>query len=511
MDLNKRRQPDRFHYQSSSSAEKHSSMFARGRRFGLLFLTIFAALFAAACTEHPPGWDKVLGKGPTTNGTPTPPPKTTNELVVYLDTSASMAGYVTKDGQSIFGKALRELRYATGTFSNSQVKVSVRRIAGDVGPALTDMELTNASQDHNVYRGGETNLAGAISAFKTATTTVKTETQSTTVAVSQTDSPDAEAIPKFHILVTDGVQSTKQGSATHDCTAGSDQFCVRQKIGELLQDHWGGCILGIRADFHGKVYSEVSRSAIPYETRTNDPSTFRPFYLYIFSPDPVALDSLVNSLKDRLRPLLPESEPIRELNLSFPYTNGPAVFDVVVEKDARAFIQRNKDQNGPPSKLTIRVDVDTENLGAKPFSIVAKLPWSPHALDTATEEELSQMLEWHPDPIYPSESEAKSGRFPQIKILKSYVANSGQITIEATAGFPPGTEKPSWRGYHLKGKLNLNKSVPSWIKGWSIDLDNTREVGNRTFNLETALLGLWNTLKAEDQVVAEAFIRIGPR
>src|SRR6185369_4414574 len=210
-----------------------------------------------------------------------PPPATTEELVVYLDTSASMAGYVTRDGQSIFGKALRELRYATGTFGNSDVKVSVRRIASDVGPALTDMELTSASQDQNLYRGGETNLAGAISAFKNPTRVNGTK-QSAHASASPSDDPEAEPIPKFHILVTDGVQSTKQGSATHDCTAGSDQFCVRQKIGELLGNKWGGCILGLRADFHGKVYSEVNRSAIPYETRTNDPATFRPFYLYIF-------------------------------------------------------------------------------------------------------------------------------------------------------------------------------------------------------------------------------------
>jgi hypothetical protein len=181
-----------------------------------------------------------------------------------------------------------------------------------------------------------------------------------------------------------------------------------------------------------------------------------------------------------------------------------------VAKDARGFIDHKKDRNGPPSKLTIEVDVDTENSGSKPFSIVAKLPWSPHALDTASEQELVQLLEWHPESIYPSESEARSRRFPEIKILRTYVADSGQIAIEATAGFPRGTERPSWRVYHLKGKLNLNKAVPSWIKGWSVDLDNTREVGNRTFNLETALLGLWNTSKTEEQIVAEAFIRIGP-
>jgi hypothetical protein len=482
--------------------------------FGRLSLTLelFVILSLAACgDDRSPEWNKILPAS-TANGTPTPdsPVPTTNELVIYLDTSASMAGYVTKDGQSIFGKALRELRYAAGTFGNSDVKVSVRRIASDVGPALTDMELTSASQDQNLYRGGETNLAGAISAFNNPTK-VNDLKQSAHAGGSQSGDPEAGPIPKFHILVTDGVQSTKQGSATHDCTAGSDQFCVRQKIGELLEHKWGGCILGMRADFHGKVYSEVSRSAIPYETRASDPATYRPFYLYIFSPDPQALDSLVDSLKDRLRPLLPNSEPLRELNLSFPYTVDAADFDIVVAKEAKPYVERNKDRGGPPSKFTIYVDVDTEKSSAKPFSILAKLKWSKHATDTANEAELAQLLTWDVVHIYPPQAEAARKRFPEVKILGTHVDTPGQITIDASAGFPAGTQAPSWCVYHLEGKLNLNRSSPSWIKGWSVDLDTTREAGNRTFNLETALLGLWNASATKDQIVAEAYLRIGPK
>lgn len=477
-----------------------------------LTLQLFVILSLSACGgDRAPDWKEIVPES-TPNGTSTldSPVSTTNELVIYLDTSASMAGYVTKDGQSIFGKALRELRYATGTFGNSDVKVSVRRIASDVGPALTDMELTSASQDQNLYRGGETNLAGAISAFKNSTQ-LNDKKQSAHASASEADDSNAGPIPKFHILVTDGVQSTKQGSVTHDCTAGSDQFCVRQKIGELLEDKWGGCILGMRADFHGKVYSEVSRSAIPYDTRTNDPATFRPFYLYIFSPDPQALDSLVDSLKDRLRPLLPNSEPIRELNLSFPYANDAAEFDIIVAKEARPFLDRNKDRGGPPSRFTVHVDVDTEKSGAKPFSIVAKLPWSRHALDTANEAELAQLLTWEVVQIYPQPAGVTRKRFPEIKILGTHVDTPGQITIDATAGFPAGTQEPSWCAYHLQGKLNLNRTSPSWIKGWSVDLDTTREAGNRTFNLETALLGLWNASATKEQIVAQAYIRIGPR
>lgn len=479
----------------------------------LLILQLLALLSLSACGTRPPDWNKVINDAGSSN-TATPPSavETTNELVVYLDTSASMAGYVTKDGQSIFGKTLRELRHATGTFASSDAKVIVRRVASDVGPALTDMELTSASQDQSIYRAGETNLAGAIISFKTPPATVsKGSVGAANTRASLSDGEKSQPIPKFHILVTDGVQSTKQGNATSDCGAGSDQFCVRQKIGELLQANWGGCILGIRADFRGNVYSEVNRSAIPYETRTSDPATFRPFYLYVFSPDPQALDSLVKSLKERLRPLVPSSEPIRELNLSFPYANGTAEFDVAVSKEARGSITRNKDRGGPPAKLTLQVDVDTEKSGAKPFTIQAKLQWTDHALDTATEAELARLLTWTIVPVYPPKAELAGKRFPKVDIVQTRVDSPGQITIEATVGFPSGTEKPSWGGYHLQAKLNLNQASPSWIKAWSVDLDTTREVCNRTFNLETALLGLWNASATKDQIVAEAYLRVGPR
>jgi hypothetical protein len=479
----------------------------------LLSLVVVLVLSITACSTRPPEWPDVLKNANSTSPPPpTSPVETTNELVIYLDTSASMAGYVTRDGQSIFGKTLRELRFATGTFANSDARVLVRRIASDIGPALADMELTSASQDQNIYRGGETNLAGAIQSFRNSTTPASnTQTQTTNTKTSASDNPKPDPIPRFHILVTDGVQSTRQGNATGDCATGSDQFCVRQKIGELLQAKWGGCILGIRADFHGKVYSEVNRSAIPYETHTNDPASFRPFYLYVFSPDPRALDSLVTSLKQRLRGLVPKSEPIRELNLSFPYSTGPAEFEASVAKEARGFIERSKDREGPPAKLTLRVDVDTEKSGAKPFSIVAKLPWSDHALDTANEAELAQLLTWKVEGVYPAPADSGGKRFPEVRINQTHVDRPGHITIDATAGFASGTGEPSWRVYRIQATLNLNQISPSWIKEWSVDLDTTRDVGNRTFNLETALLGLWSASTTKDHVVAEAYLRIGPK
>src|SRR3989442_3194204 len=116
-------------------------------RFWRLTLVCLALGFVSACGGGCPDWDKALKNEPVT-ATPSPTPisaKATNELVVYLDTSGSMAGYLSRDGQSIFGKTLRELRYAIGTFSGgTDVKVLVRHVGSDIGPLVTDMDLTTA-------------------------------------------------------------------------------------------------------------------------------------------------------------------------------------------------------------------------------------------------------------------------------------------------------------------------------------------------------------------------------
>jgi hypothetical protein len=211
-----------------------------------------------SCDPGPPDWNTALRKEPVASPTPLATAiKTTSELVVYLDESGSMAGYVSRDGQTIFGKTLRELRYATGTFGGSDIRVLVRHVGSEVGPPLPDMDLTTASQDPSVYRAGETNLAGAIDAFKVGfQQNSQTSGMRSGKGPEQVDNPNGdkgnqEPPPpaRFQILVTDGVQSTKRGSVIQDCTAGSDQFCVNQKIAELLKAGWAGCVIGVRADF----------------------------------------------------------------------------------------------------------------------------------------------------------------------------------------------------------------------------------------------------------------------
>jgi hypothetical protein len=124
---------------------------------------------------------------------------------------------------------------------------------------------------------------------------------------------EKEELPaRFHILITDGVQSTKQQVSVHSCVAGSDYVCVKKAIAGLLDKGWGGCVIGLRSEFHGKVYSELDHGkAIPYESKRSDSKTYRPFYLYLLSPDRAALDKLVEALKARLRTIVKPEEALR--------------------------------------------------------------------------------------------------------------------------------------------------------------------------------------------------------
>jgi hypothetical protein len=200
---------------------------------------------------------------------------------------------------------------------------------------------------------------------------------------------------------------------------------------------------------------------------------------------------------------------IRELNLSFPYTNSAAEFEIQIPKESRDALKKAKNPGGVAPRFTMHVDVNTERSSPRPFVIQVKVPWSTHALDAGNQQELVQLLSWDLKPIVPSSDSQARARYPEIKITGARL-DGDLLVLDATTAFPAGTEQPSWRIYSLEGRMNLNQGTPEWIRGWSTDLDTKSEAANKTFNLETALLGLWNNSSAKDQVVARAYLRIGP-
>lgn len=434
------------------------------------------------------------------------PAPTSEELVVYLDSSSSMAGYVLTGNHhnSIFSRTLQELRNFS-TIVKPPVSVHVRRVDANVGESLNDTYLTQASITRSAFNGRETNLAGAIQSFNLQHSNADPLER---VAASSSDTSGPTS--RFHILVTDGVQSTSQ---RHDasCTTGSDQFCVRKRILELLDKNWGAYVIGIRSEFDGKLYSEINHSVLSYKTQDNKSGTYRPFYLYLFSPDRLALDALVAALQTRLRALVNQDDAIRVLALTSSYTAGLGKGQLSIPKESSSSLAADPLQDDVPSRFTLKVRLDTERAGPKPFSLIAKIDWSPNLVNSGTPSEMATLIKWDLVHVYPAEIAGKKPRLAEIKMVDYQPQPDGTVNIRLTARWPPANGSPDWRGYRLEGRLKLDQQTPEWIRQWSTELDISPDAGNRTLFLQSALLGLWRNPQIEKQVIAAMYLRVGPR
>jgi hypothetical protein len=436
----------------------------------------------------------------------TAPPPSSNQLIVYLDTSASMSGYVaTERGtETKFTRTLQELRNFV-TLINPPLDVFVRRVDVQVGEPVTNMTLSQASVDKNLFNGADTDLAGAFDSFSKGVATAK---------VKGDDS--ASAPPRFHVLVTDGVQSTNQQRPDLACTAGSDQLCVRKKIFDLLTQGWGGCVIGLRSEFHGSIYSEINRaqkkpSVLRFDSDNKKSETFRPFYLFVFSPDRAALEPFAATLIDRLEPLVGENETsLRILPLTFQYADGAMQVEASVPPSATSSLAIRKKVTNTLPEFTIAIDPDTARKGPQPFTLTITVPWSKNVLRSGTLQEMAQSISWQLTPNYPEPLNPKS-RYPEVKITGQQVDEAGHIVLQATAQWLPAVGDLCWRGYRLEGRLNPEALTPQWVRDWSTNLDTTVESANKTLYLETGLLGLWRNSVLTKQLVAEAYLVAGKR
>lgn len=438
-----------------------------------------------------------------------------------------MAGYVSPDGQvsfasspdgaTVFSHTLQEVRNVVTTL-NPRVGVVFRRVAAQVEPpSFNDLGLGQASVNRATFNGGETNLAGAFNLFAQPLVAGGREAARGVRGGSAGDGQggadeQGELPARFHVLITDGVQSTKQSGSGESCVAGSDYVCVKKAIAKLLDQGWGGSVIGIRSEFRGKVYSEINNGkAVQYDSKRSDPQTFRPFYLYVFSPDPAALDKLVGLLKARLRPLLRQEDMLRQYALTSPYADGAGSAEIVIPKESQAYLERMKARDENPPRLTLRVSLDTERRGPQPFGINVTVPWSEHAGDSGTPQELAGLLRWELEEVH-GDWDAPSGgrRYPEVRLTGQHSDEQGRVLAQAVAQWPQGTGKPGWRAYRLVGRVDLERLAPPWVRQWSTNVDTTVDVANRTLNLESSLAGLWQNPGMGKRPVAEVYLRVGP-
>jgi hypothetical protein len=356
---------------------------------------------------------------------------------------------------------------------------------------MPDTLLTKASLDRGLYTGAETNLAGAIGLFP--------------AGLKGPKGPPA----RFHVLVSDGVQSRKQDSVDLSCTAGSDQVCVRKRILDLLQKGWAGCVLGFRGPFNGTIYSEVSRGVkFQYASRPGDAKSYRPYFLYVFSPDPSALPKLVHALAFRLQPVL-GGEPVRALPLTDAYAAGVCEAEVQVTAEARDLVERTTAQGHPEPSFTLRASLSTEKRGPQPLVVRVKVPWTEVARMSGAPADLSGLLAWDFEEVPGPWSGEGGARYPVLAKTGQSADAEGNAVVTATVQWPMSTGSPGWRAYRLVGRLDLRERTPPWVREWSTDLDTSPADGNKTLYLESQLLGLWANRSLQDKVVAEVWFRVG--
>jgi hypothetical protein len=421
----------------------------------------------------------------------------TEHLVVYLDASKGMKGFVSEQvgaevatGRTIFSRTLLELAGVGGALVPRPalvVRVLNKKMQPPVGEPDSGLRLYAVNRGR--FRGGRGSLAAVFSTFE------------------EPVEPGAGARPaRYHILLTDGVQAD---GTDPRCINDSDTQCAREKINELLGKGWGGTVLGVRGEFDGLVFSHVrGRRAVRHRSEPARTETFRPFYLYVFSPDQAALSELVLTLKKCLRPLLTSPEQLREYALSAPYVTAASGGDFVSVGDETGTVARESDAPAGASCFNLRVAQRGQGDAAdgEPLNFKLRVTWSHHGLDSGTPQEVAGLVKWELTPVDSTPQEG--ALYPRMKIVGSTVNSDGTVTLQLSARRAEGAGTRQARIYQLVGRLDLEKTAPPWVAAWSTATDTTAEEAPRTLNLKVSLANLWNNKSLRDQELASACLRV---
>lgn len=457
----------------------------------LTLLGLFAAVVATvACSSAPdePTPEDFLPAAVA----PSAPPAVADVAVVYVDVSESMAGFASPGGGALFGKTLLELRSAA-TMLDRPLDVLVRTMAGSVSAPVRDANLlAQAGLNPGFYRGADTNLAGALSAFGTPASGGK---------------PAA-----LSVLVTDGVQSTSGAVGGSSCTAGSDPVCVRRKILEYLAKGWGATLLAVRSEFHGAIFSEVNRARgeaakVTFNSRPGALDTHRPFYVYIFSPDRKLLARFAQIFRDRLLAVAP-AKAVHEFPLSGPFTDRAGEVKLAVPEDVSGSLEVERHSESKIPVFYVRADLDSSPQNAKEFVVETAIPWSAEMKGAASDAERDQLTSWSLDLVAGLPKDQ-----PGLRRAELTLASSAGPRAKLALRWPAGTGDTGWAVYRLSARPKTATSTAplSWIRDWTTDLDTSPEFGNRTLFLEGQLLGLWNNPTVKNETLAEAYLVVGAR
>ncbi|MGQ9897135.1 MAG: hypothetical protein ACUVR8_06220 [Acidobacteriota bacterium] len=462
----------------------------RGKAGGGCLLGACLVLLSG-CATPPPRWNELIDKKalagfdqPLCASRSTAP--VADDLVVYLDGSGSMRGYLNQRGPSAYRETLRLLT-EIGPLFEPAMKIHFRRVGGVVEPPASWDALKPTPDMEAFYNLPDTDLAAAVRSF------------AVNLEGKRTGPP-----PRMHVLITDGVQSigTTLGVAFRD-------ECLKLLEGQDGRPPWQATLFGIRSQFDGKVYSEIDRSRVIAYRTEDDKQTWRPFYLLVFSSDASQHDNNVARLRRELRKL--ESQPeMYELPLASCFVTGPPQVEVAGDASGGGLgprVSRVKHKLLEASPL-FNVQIGKDNNRRLSITIVPQ--WSEAATNTGEKaQQLADLVTWELTPVYPTEEEP--GRsYPRLEDLQVRVEPQGTvITVQPT--WDSRAKTAAWRIFRLTGRLSPKKRLPVWLEQWNTRDDRTVEQANRTYNLLAMWQGTWERSPVSGQMVANIYLAVGPK
>ncbi|MFQ3639472.1 MAG: hypothetical protein SNJ62_05620 [Chloracidobacterium sp.] len=461
---------------------------SRSRWWILGLVCLLSAL--GGCATPPPRWGELVEKKELADFDqprcqPAAAAPATDDLIVYLDGSASMRGYLNRRGASAYRETLRLLT-EVGPLCEPAMKIQFRKVGGSVDAPKPWEALNPLPDKEEFYSLPETDLAAAVRSF------------AANLEGKRTGPP-----PRMHVLVTDGVQST----GTTLAAAFRDES-LKLLDGADGKPPWQATLFGIRSQFDGKVYSEVERTHATLYKTEDDQQTWRPFYLVVFSSDASQHDNNVARLRRELRKL--ESRPeIHELPLSSCFVAGPPQVEVKGDPSASGLGPRiaqvkHKQPDAPPA---FNIQIGMEN--NRRLAVMVRPAWSEAALSAAPADQLAEMTEWQVTPVYPTTENPEDG-YPRLDDIQVTAAD-GSILITGQPGWESQAKSPAWRIFRLTGRLAPKKRLPDWLERWNTRDDRTLEQANRTYNLLATWQGPWERSPIGRQTVATLYLAIGPK
>lgn len=437
---------------------------------------------------------------------PTRPSET--RPAIYLDISQSMKGFAMTGSQ--YEKSLWELR----TFLENR-ETPIYLVGNDVrqdatGPAL----IADAGRNKELYSADQDNLAAGIAHFNLTSRSSGVPTPTSSPAAGNSTNP------AVYILITDAVQSLFTQSPNEGCSVGSDWICVKQEMQALVNQGWAGCVIAIRSQFDGLIFPERDgqRGRFWYRSDMEDMSTFRPFYLFMFSPSAAGLASFSSKLQEAFRQhLMHQSFEVLELTSLSP-VSPVDVKDERYERNGRLAISKEQINNDPKLQDYSRIEIRKRVTGIQPDSFTLNLDAKAPAEADVTWR-LVQLYNSNRATDRKATERDASLRYPDLKLIANHKlveevtvkGKEGTFSVEFQVDWPVDSGTPAWSVYRLDGFV-MREDPMVWINNWSTEDDTTITHATRTLFLNRLLGDLWkdSPLKLHRRI-AELYVWVGPK